>query len=277
MGTLNPIINLRAIFTLFAVLCKQRELTFEMTKREFSERYAGQIFGMAWGVAHPVVVILVYIFVFSFVFQSRVEVVDDAASDYTIYLLAGLVPWMALAEVMGKGTLVIKSNANLVKQVIFPLEVLPTKTVIATFVNELILLVGVMVYHVARHWSFSWTFGLLPLLLVIQFMQMLGLAMILATVGAYLRDLKDMVQVFCLVNVYLTPVLFLPGWLPGRVQWLLYLNPFTYQALCFQDVFYYGRIAHPWAWLLYIVLSFLAIGIGYRFFSKLRIYFGNVL
>lgn len=273
---LNPIANLRAIAALFGVLFKQRELAIEMTRREFSERYAGQMLGVVWGFAHPLIMIGVYLFVFTYVFRPQVDPSAERTT-FAVYLLAGLVPWMGLAEALNKGTQAITGNANLVKQVIFPLEVLPTKSVIATFVNQLILLACVMVYAAIEAGGVPWTFALAPALFGLQLMQMLGLAMILASLGAFSRDLKDVVQVFCLVNIYLIPVLYFPDWLPGAASWLLYLNPFTYQTLCYQDALYHGHVAHPWAWAAFALMSVGLLGVGYRVFSKLRHYFGNVL
>ena len=278
MNLLSPVLNWRAMFAFFSILYKQRELTLEMTKREFSERYAGQVFGVLWGFAHPIVIILVYIFIFSFVFQSRVDPGDvSSTANYAVFMLAGLIPWMALAETLNKGTQVITSNSNLVKQVIFPLEILPAKTVIASFINQVILLFGVLVYASIQTGGPTWSFCLLPTLLTLQFMQMLGLSMILSTIGVYIRDLKDLVQVFCLINIYLMPVIYMPGWLPSSVRWMIYLNPFSYQTLCFQDAIYYGKITNSWTWLVYCLLSFLLLGVGYRLFLKLRIFIGNVL
>jgi len=278
MNLINPMVNWRAIMALMSLLYRQRELTVEMTRREFSERYAGQVLGVVWGFAHPVVVILVYLFIFSYVFQSRTDAIEGANQpNYAIYLLAGLVPWMGMAEALGKSTQVITSNSNLVKQVIFPLEILPIKVVVATFVNELILLLGVIIYAITLYGTVPPSFALLPVLLLFQFMQMLGLSMLLSTMGAYLRDLKDMIQVFCLINIYLMPVLYMPDWLPGPLRWLMYLNPFTYQTLCFQDVFYHRGIVHYEAWLIFLVMSFLILGVGSRLFARLRTYIGNFL
>ncbi len=121
MSLLNPITNLRAIAALFALLYQRRELTVEMTKREFSERYAGQMLGVVWGFAHPMIFIAVYLFIFSYVFKAKVDGPENASPmSYTVYLLAGLVPWLGLAEALNKGTMSITGNSNLVKQVIFP-------------------------------------------------------------------------------------------------------------------------------------------------------------
>src|SRR5215471_7765303 len=90
----QQLLSLRAIGSFFSVLFKQQELTLEMTKREFTERYAGQVMGVLWGVAHPVVVIAIYIFVFTVVFPMRMDQ-GVGAPNHALYLLAGLVPWMA--------------------------------------------------------------------------------------------------------------------------------------------------------------------------------------
>ena len=122
MNVFNPMLNLRAILAFFSILYKQQELTREMTAGNSPGRYAGQALGVLWGFVHPAAVVLIYIFVFTFVFQSRVAPSEGGSiANNAVYLLAGLVPWMAIAEVLSKGTQVITNNANLVKQVIFPL------------------------------------------------------------------------------------------------------------------------------------------------------------
>ena len=278
MTLLHPFLNWRAILSLIALLYQKRELTIEMTRREFTERYAGQALGVLWGFVHPILTIAVYLFIFSYVFQARTEGAGGTGeATYALYLLAGLVPWMGMAEALGKSTQVITANSNLVKQVIFPLEILPVKVVVATFVNQLILMIGVVAYAIVQHGGVPWTLALVPVLLLLQFLQMVGLAMLLSTAGAYLRDLKDIVQVFCLINVYLMPVLYQPEWLPGAARWLMYLNPFTYQALCFQDALYHRAITNPVAWVVFVTMSVLVLAIGARGFAKFRAVIGNFI
>lgn len=277
MNLFNPIANFRAIASLFGLLFKQRELTIEMTRREFSERYAGQMLGAIWGFAHPLIFIGIYLFIFSVVFRPQIDPASAQVSNFSVYLLAGLVPWMGLAESLNKGTQAITGNANLVKQVIFPLEVLPVKSVVATFVTQFILISCVMIYAAVQAGGPPWTFALVPVLFALQLLQTLGLAMIVSSLGAFSRDLKDVVQVFCLVNIYLIPVLYMPSALPRFAAWMIYLNPFTYQTICYQDAIYHGEIAHPWSWIGFAALSVFSLGIGYRTFVKLRTLFGNVL
>jgi lipopolysaccharide transport system permease protein len=64
---------------------------------------------------------------------------------------------------------------------------------------------------------------------------------------------------------------------PSVFKPLLYANPFSYMIWCYQDVLYFGRFAHPFAWIVFMAFSMLSLYVGYRVFKKLKPYFGNVL
>ena len=146
-------------------------------------------------------------------------------------------------------------NASLVKQVVFPTEVLPVKSVIASLVTQLVSLAILVIYVLGSHGSLPLTYLLLPVALLIQVTQVIGLALMLAALGVYLRDLKDLVQVGTLVSMYLLPVFYLPAMVPSLFRPLLYLNPFSYTVWIYQDLCYFGRIEHPVAWIVASVLS----------------------
>jgi len=278
MPLLNPTASWRAIQNSISVLYRNRELTWEMTKREFAERYAGQVLGVIWGLAHPLIIVLVYVFVFVVVFSSTTSRGDfEYNSDFVVYMLAGLMPWLSFQEVLSKGSQAIVANGNLVKQVIFPVEVLPAKVVLSAVLTEAIFLVGLIGYILIRYHTLPWTVALLPLLLGFQLLAMLGTSLCLSALGAYFRDLKDIVQVFSLVNLYLMPVVYLPAWVPEGVRPLIALNPFSYMTWCYQDVFYNGALTNVASWFVFPLLSLLSLAVGYRLFTKLKPYLGNVL
>jgi lipopolysaccharide transport system permease protein len=248
-----------------------------MARREISDRYSGQIFGAFWVIGHPLILMAVYVFVFVFVFKVKIGGTQEMPLDYTTYLLSGLVPWLSFQESMNKGVAAIVGNSNMVKQVLFPIELLPVKGVISSFFTQIITTAILIIYVLISHGSLLWTYALIPVLFLFQLMAMIGVSYILSSVGAYFRDLKDFVQVFGVVGIYVMPIFYLPDQVPGLFRPLLYLNPFSYLAWCYQDVFYFGRLAHPWSWLVFAVLSVTIFSLGYRVFRKLRPMFGNVL
>jgi lipopolysaccharide transport system permease protein len=274
---LRPTSHIHALREVIELLTRHRQLTLEMARREIADRYVGQVFGMLWAIGHPLVIIGIYVFIFAFVFKVRINSAQAIPLDYTVYLLSGLIPWMAFQESMSKGTTVIVGNANLVKQVVFPIEVLPVKAVIASFLTQSVSMGLLTVYVLLKYRALPWTYALLPLLFFLQLSAMVGISFALSSVGVYFRDLKDFVQVLTLIGVYLMPIFYLPSMVPGLFRPLLFVNPFSYMIWCYQDACYFGRIQHPWAWAVFASSSIGVFYIGYRLFRKLKIMFGNVL
>ena len=259
------------------LLTRHRELTLHLARREITDRYLGQVFGSLWAIGHPLVLIGVYVFIFGFVFRLKVGDGRQVPFDYTTYLLAGLIPWLCLVESMSKATVAITMNANLVKQIVFPVEVLPVKGVIASLITQAISIILLLVYVLTKYHTLEWTYALLPLLMLLQSLFMIGLAYLLSSIGVYFRDLKDLVQVFCTVGVFTVPIFFLPEQIPELFRPLLYANPICYIVLCYQDALYAGRLVHGWAWIIFPTMSVGLFYLGYRIFRKLKIMFGNVL
>lgn len=269
--------HFQAFRELLTLLTRHRQLTLELVRREITDRYLGQVFGFLWAFGHPVILMTVYIFIFVFVFKVKVGSTQEMPLDYTTYLLAGLIPWISFQESMAKSSTVILSSANLVKQVIFPIEVLPVKGALASMVTEVIFLGLLILYVLVTNFALPWTYLLLPLLLLLQLLTMIGVAYILSSIGVYLRDVKDFVQIFSVIGVYLLPIFYLPNFVPDLFRPLLYLNPFSYMVWCYQDALYFGRFEHWWAWIVFTMMSLVIFVVGYRLFRRLRVMFGNVL
>ena len=273
----HPARNIRAFRELIGLLTKHRALTLEMTKREITEQYVGQIFGVFWAVGHPLFLMALFVFIFNYVFKVRISQSLSMPQDYTTYILAGLLPWLGFQQIMIRACTVITSNASLVKQIVFPIEVLPAKTVFAGFVTQFISLMALIAYVLVVHGIPPGTYFLLPILFVIQLFAMLGVAFALASIGTYFRDAKDFVQVFSSWGIYMMPVVFLPEWVPEALRPILYINPLSYMIWSYQDALYYGRIVHPWSWFIFTVGSLIVFVAGYRLFRRAKSLMGSVL
>lgn len=266
-----------AIRAMLAHLLHHRRLTWEMAKRDVTEKYAGQALGTIWAVGHPLALMGVYIFMFAYVLKVKIGGTRDMPLDFTTYLLSGLIPWLAIQDAMSKGVNAVTGSANLVKQVVFPLEILPLKGIFASMLTQLIASALLIFYVLANYGTLPWTFALLPVVWLLEILFVGGICYILASIGAYFRDLKDFVQVFCVVGVYIMPTIYLPAWVPNKLRPLIYANPFSHVIWCFQDVCYFGRIEHPYAWVVFGVMSGGLFYVGYRTFHRLKVGFGSVL
>jgi lipopolysaccharide transport system permease protein len=269
--------EIRPLRDVLRICRKHTDLIWEMARREIADRYAGQALGMFWAFCHPIFLIGLYVFVFAFVFRQKVGGTVDLPLDYTAYLLSGIVAWLGIQDGLVKSCSIITSNAALVKQTVFPMEVLVIKSMAVSLFPQLVSFTMLVAYVLFTHGSLHLTYALLPVLVVVQLLGMVGLAFILAPVGAYIRDIKDVVQIFSAAGVYLLPVFYLPAWVPELFRPLLYLNPFSYIIWCYQDALYFGRFEHPWAWLVTISINTIVFWLGFRVFRKLKPGLGNLL
>src|SRR5690349_2469446 len=107
--------------TPLALFWRHRTLTYEMARREIKDRYAGQLLGSIWAFGHPILMVGLYLVIFKYVFRLSATSVEGSA-DYIVYLLSGMIPWLAIQDSLNKSTSVLVSNSRLVKQIVFPIE-----------------------------------------------------------------------------------------------------------------------------------------------------------
>lgn len=265
----------RALASLPALLHTHRHLLWEITKRDLADRYRGHALGLLWSVGHPLFLIGMYLFVFAVVFKAAMGGTLDYPRDYPTYLLAGLIPWMGFLESMAAGCVAITSNRNLVKQVIFPIEILPIKAALTSLANQLIMTAVLLLYVFIRYRQLWPTAALVPFLLVVQCVAMIGVNYFLASVTVFLKDVTELVRVFNMAGLYLVPVVYLPQWVPDLVRPILYVNPFSHLIWCYQDLLYFGRLEHGWSWLVVSVLALVTLATGFWFFQRCKGMFAN--
>jgi lipopolysaccharide transport system permease protein len=220
--------------------------------------------------------VAIYVVVFGRIFASSAPV-DPARPDQTTFLLAGLVPWVIMSELLGKACALITGNAGMVKQLVFPIEVLPIKGAMASMISLTVAMTVVVLYALAANGALMWSYMALPLVMSLQFLLMIGLCYILSAIAPFFRDLKDFVTVFLGFALFISPALYFNVGLPGLFRAAIGLNPFSYMIWVYQDVLWYGGFAHPWAWAAFAALALGSFSLGYRFFTFLKHGFAEIL
>jgi lipopolysaccharide transport system permease protein len=123
----------------------------EMTKRELFSRYKGSLLGFSWVLVNPLLMLCVYVFVFSEVFRvkwpSAGAALAPAQSQYEfgLMLMIGLSVFQFFSETLSKSPSTIVGNPNLVTKVLFPTQLLPLSTMLASFVHFAINIVLIVV------------------------------------------------------------------------------------------------------------------------------------
>lgn len=258
-------------------LWRNRSLVRELTVRDLRGGHAAHSFGALWVFAQPLVVVFTFMVIFGVVMGSRMATTAQFPGDYTSYILIGLVPWLLMQNILSRAPSVFLANANLVKQVVFPVETLPVATVLAGLATFLPALIVMVVYKLAWGGGLTALALTLPFILAAQCLLGLGITLMLSVVTPFLRDIREFVLIYITVAVYFTPAIYLPDWAPALLRPLLYLNPFSYVVWTYQDALFFGEIRHGIAWVVFAILTVLSLASGFAVFRRIRPVLGNVL
>ncbi|MEY4822834.1 MAG: hypothetical protein RLY72_2486 [Planctomycetota bacterium] len=261
-----------------SIFGRNRELVFELARREVLERYAGAALGSIWAVLTPLLTMGIYVGLVAFVFPVRY---GDSSSPWmgAALILSGLVPWITLADCSTRATGLLVGHRALVRQVVFPIEALPAKTVAACLVSQLVgTVVGLGIALVAVGPSPMQL--LLPALWITQLALMLGITLLLASLGVWLRDLREIVGFLANIGLYVAPIILLPSLisgLPRAARWVIAANPVSHMVWCFHDATVLHEFAHPWSWLVFPVVALAALIAGAVLFNRLKPAMGEAL
>lgn len=266
--------------TLVSSLVTNRALILSMTQREVSARYRGSLIGLAWSFLNPILLLLVYTFVFSIVFNARwggSRFGDGVEASTAIMIFTGMVVHALFSECFVRSPSLITSNANFVKRVVFPLEVLPWVAMGAagfhTVVSLLVLIAGQLILS----GYIPWTAVLIPLALLPLALLTMGCTWLFAASGVYFRDLSQLSGFISTILMFLSPVFYPLSAIPEEYQSIFYLNPLTYIIETIRGLLIFGQLPALTGMLIYTAVSVCVAWLGYAWFQKTRRGFADVL
>lgn len=257
-------------------LYRQRKLIQLMVNRDLVGRYKSSFAGLLWTVANPLVLLAIYWFVFAVIFKVRFGP-EGTGANFVFYVFAGLLPWLAFAEALVRSNTCILENVNLVKKVVFPLEILPVNHTLSSCVNSLVGLSLLVLLVVGSQGILSWTIVLLPMVLVPQLLLTAGIGWFLASVGVFIRDINHIINLILTMWLFLTPIVYPESLVPQALLPLLRLNPFTTVVAGYRNVLLDGTLPALGQWFYLLGISLLAFFLGYYWFMRSKKAFADVI
>jgi len=263
---------------MFRSLWNNRQLIWQLTRREVAARYRGSIIGVAWSFITPMLMLFVYTFVFSVVFKARWGAdVNESKVDFALILFTGLIVFGLFSEMVNRAPKQIVSNPNYVKKVVFPLEVLSWVSLGAVLFQSLVSLVVLLLAQLIINRTMPWTILLFPLVLLPLIFASLGTTWFLAALGVYIRDIGQITTVLTTVLMFLSAIFYPLSALPEAYQSWLRLNPLAVIITESRKVLIFGSLP-DWSWLGIAWLTGLAFAFaGFWWFQKTRKGFADVL
>lgn len=219
-----------------------RQQLIKLAKADIVKTYRGAALGWSWAIIKPTVTIFVYWFGFEIGLRSGKDV---NGFPFFLWLIAGMVPWFYISEMLSSGTDAIRKYSYLVTKMKFPVSTIPTFLSISKLSINMILVVIMMIIYIA--------FGFRPDIYWVQVLFYTLLSFLIWTAWALFSSLlaaisKDFAN---LVKSFVPAVLWLSGilWNPNNIKiaWLkkaLNFNPVTFIVNGYRNCF----INKVWFW-----------------------------
>jgi ABC-2 type transport system permease protein len=186
------------------VLVAHREILANLIRKELKVKYVASVLGAVWSLLNP----LVYLAVFTFV----TKVFGNRLPDYPVFLLSGLLAWNLFSAATLGGSRSVIDNANLVKKVSFPREILPMAAIGVALVDYGLQMIVLLIFIVVSgHGLALPELALLPLAFVALLVFTTALTLWIAAVNVRYRDVGHLLNIGLVVWFWVTPIVYASG------------------------------------------------------------------
>lgn len=228
-----------------ATLRTHKDLYVNLTLRELRGKYKRSALGWGWSLVNPIATTAIFTFVFSYILKVSPPTGSPSGIHiFAIFLLCGLLPWNLLNNGLMGGMGSLLGNANLIKKVYFPRALLVAAATSALAITMLIELSVLAAYLlISGHMVLQW----LPAVLVVVAVQavfVFGLAMLLAVIAVYFRDMEHLIGILLQLWFYATPIIYPISRATSALKhhplvlWFYEVNPMTRFAAIYRDLLY---------------------------------------
>jgi lipopolysaccharide transport system permease protein len=257
----------RATSQMLRLIANNWRLLVAITRVELAKRYAGSVIGLGWVILQPALLLSVYLFIYMVVFRVRFP--GFSTFDYVLYVFCGLVPYLGFMEALTGGSLSLKQNMHLVKNVMLPIELVPVRSVLVGMTSQFVSL-GLLIVLVGLSGQLTLHLLWLPVVILLQLALLIGLTWILASITVALPDITYFINLFVFLLMFLSPIAFRPEMVPPGFQWVIYLNPLSYMIEAYRDSLLNGTWPDARDFAVFAAFSLVTFALGAAFFRAFK-------
>lgn len=248
-----------------AHLLSRRQTIRFLVSGNLKSSHRDKALGHVWNLLDPLLYIGVYFFVFGYLFaQSK-----KGGAAFIVYLAIGVLVWRFIDGTISSATVCIRSNRSLIHEISFPKGVFPVSVCLFRlydFIWALIVLTPIILiagFHLTLH--VAWV---VPLLFFNVLFAM-GVAFLVAYMGAFFADAENILHVAMRMVFYLSPtVYYTHGRIPDRYMTIYNLNPVTCFFEGYRSALLYGKVPDPLHTVYVCVLSVVVLIVGFAVFTS---------
>ena len=253
-------------------------MLWQFALRTVELRHKGSHLGLIWSFLSPLIMLALYVLVFGYIFGGSFGVIKgEGPVDYGLGIFLGLAIFNFASDLLSNTAAIILENTNLVKKVVFPLEVLPAANVLAALIHLSITLVLVFTgLALFGRWPGASAL-LLPVVVLPLFMGGLGIAWMMSALGVFLRDIRQILPAMSTGLMFASAVFYSAAKIPPAAWAFLKFNPVVHAVLNARAVVLWGHPLDPFGIIYLYITGTLMMFIGLWTFNRLRPSFADVM
>ncbi len=246
-----------------------RRMLLATTWNDLRAKFAGSVLGMAWLVIYPLLLLATYAVVNIFILKVRVGAQFTSPLEYILLIFCGLIPFIGFSESLSNGVSAVTGNASLIKNTLFPIDLIPVKTVLTSQGTQVVGM-ALLLVSLACLQKLSFATLLLPAIWAAQILFTIGLIWILSSVNVFMRDLQSMINVVNMILMMISPIAYTEEMIPNELRPYLRLNPLYYLIRSYQCVLMLGEVPPMSVLATLFGMAVLMFFTGYLFFRQMK-------
>lgn len=214
-------------------LIKNRKIVWQLGKSDFKNRFASTSLGSIWGFLQPFVFMLTYAIVFQYILKTG----SSGEYPYAVWFFPGMAMWQWLNDSIMSASGSIRGYSYLVKKVVFPVDVIPTISIVASsFVGLFLLLVATIICMIYKYMP---NLLLLVYVIIAAYCFIIALTRFTSAITTLVPDFANLLGIAMQLFFWFTPVIWNLSMLSNHQTLLkvMQCTPFTYLVTAFRQVF----------------------------------------
>jgi len=241
-------------------LWSRKSLIRDIALVDLKLRYKNSVLGFFWTFLEPLLLLSVLYLVFTSIFQSQIE-------NFPLYLLLGIIMWNFTVRATTFSVNSIINRAGVVTQIYFPREIFAISSSITSTIMFAFEFLAFLIFMIVLQFLPPITILLFPIIVIMQFVLVLGLSFPLSVLNVYYRDVQFIWGVVVHSGFFLVPIFYTLDMLPENIRQLVMLNPMAQMIEMAHNITLYGTLP-SYQDLSYTIGIIIAIFFGGYFIFK---------
>lgn len=212
---------------------KNKKLIWQLGRNDFKNRFASTSLGAIWGFLQPFVFMLTYAIVFQFILKTG----SSGQYPYAVWFFPGMAIWQWMNDSIMTASNSIRTYSYLVKKVVFPVDIIPMISVVASsFVGLFLIVIATIICII---------YGYIPNVLMLIYLLVATYSFVIAftrftsAITTVVPDFSNLLGIVMQLFFWFTPVIWDLSMLAEHpiILKIIQCMPFTYLVTAFRQVF----------------------------------------